>query len=244
MAVESPDVERITVNLERVRARVEGAARRVGRAGDSIELVAVTKSWPAELVRHAYQAGLRRVGENRVAEADAKRAQLADLMDLAWDMVGHIQSRKAETAAAVFDRVHSVDRWKIARLLAEKLPDDAPRLPIFLECNVSGEASKYGYDMNDPDNWQVFLPEFERVAGLARLEICGLMTMAPWNADQAIVRATFSQLRHLRDWLAGRMPAVDWRHLSMGMTDDFELAIEEGATVIRVGRALFGERPV
>lgn len=235
--------ERIVENLDQVQERIERSAQRSGRSSDSISVVAVTKAWPAELVRHAHQAGLRRFGENRVAEAQAKRQLLADLTDAIWDMVGHIQSRKAQSATEVFDRIHSVDRWKIARLLNQHLPQDRAPLPVLLECNMSGEGSKYGYDMAEPNLWGQLLPELEQIAALDRLRVVGLMTMAPWTENEAVIRSTFGQLRRLRDWLSERMPQVEWRELSMGMTDDFEIAIEEGATILRIGRALFGDRP-
>ncbi len=229
-------------NLGQVQERIERAARRAGRDPSEILLVAVTKGQPPEVVRLGYAAGLRDFGENRVEEALPKIAALADLEGLRWHMVGHIQSRKARAVPGPFALVHSVDREKIARLLDRHAGEAGKRLPVLLECNVSGEASKEGWRLDDPALWESALEALGAVVALPHLHVRGLMTMAPWTTDSEQVRATFRRLRELRDFLAARLPG-EWGVLSMGMTDDFEGAVEEGATCVRIGRAIFGERP-
>ena len=223
-----------------VRARIAAAARRVGRVPDEVTLVAVSKTHEAEVVAAAYAAGLRVFGENRVEEAGPKIAVVADLLAPApaptWHMVGHVQSRKAADVVAWADMAHSVDSVKLAGRLSRFCVAAGRELPILLEVNVSGETSKYG--LTPPE-----LPAaVEAIAALPGLRIQGLMTMAPREPEPERTRPVFVTLRTLRDELARRFPTVDWRHLSMGMTDDFEVAIEEGATIVRIGRAIFGER--
>ncbi|RLC80805.1 MAG: YggS family pyridoxal phosphate-dependent enzyme [Chloroflexi bacterium] len=236
-------------NLAQVQERIAEAALRVGRDPAEITLVAVTKTHPAETVAAAYRAGARHFGENRVGEGAAKipavRAAISGPRPT-WHMVGHVQSRKAEAAAAHFGYVHSVDRLKIARRLSRFAREAKKSLPVLLECNVSGEESKYGFDLRgweqDAARRDAFFGTVEEILSLPALVVEGLMTMAPLTADTEMVRSVFVSLRALRDALQIHFPAHDWRHLSMGMTDDFEIAIEEGATMVRIGRAIFGKR--
>lgn len=233
----------IKANLQDVRRRIASAAQTAGRASDQVELVVVSKGRTVEQIRAAYQAGQRVFGENRVEEALPKNEALADLVDLEWHMVGHIQSRKTADVAAWADCVHSVDRLKIAHRLNEQYEGELP-LPIFLECNVSGEESKYGWDMADEEQWPELVESLETLLGYSRLRVVGLMTMAPWTSDQSIVRTTFHQLRLLRDHLQDHS-GLTLPYLSMGMTADFELAILEGATHLRIGTAVFeGAQPI
>jgi len=236
-------------NLDRVRERIAEAALRVGREPAEITLVAVTKTHPPEVVLDAHQAGVRHFGENRVGEGIAKipavRAALSGPRPT-WHMVGHVQSRKAGDTVAHFDVVHSVDRLKIARRFSRFAGEAERTLPVLLECNVSGEESKYGFDLS---GWEregarrdAFFAAVEEILPLPGLAVEGLMTMAPFVADPETVRPVFGSLRALLDALRERFPDHGWPHLSMGMTDDFEVAIEEGATMVRVGRAIFGKR--
>lgn len=236
------DAATIRENVERVQDRIARAARRVGRDPAEVLLVAVTKGQPPEVIRLGYAAGLRDFGENRVEEAIPKIAALADLEGLRWHMVGHIQSRKARAVVGRFALVHSVDREKIARLLDRHASESGLRLAVLLECNVSGEATKEGWRLNDPGLWEAALETLGAIVALPCLRVQGLMTMAPWTTEVDQVRGTFRRLRELRDYLGARLPG-EWGMLSMGMTDDFEVAIEEGSTCVRIGRALFGERP-
>jgi pyridoxal phosphate enzyme (YggS family) len=229
-------------NLAAVRQRMAAAAARVGRAADEVELVPVTKGHSADIVRQAVRLGLDRFGENRVAEGLAKMQALSGLPDIRWDMIGHVQSRKASDVAANFDRVHSVDRLKIARYLNRHAADQPAPLPVLIECNVSGEESKYGFDISDSDRADAVVVTVAEIVGMPHLQVVGLMTMAPWTEDELVVRDVFRGLRLFRDRLSEELPTATWTELSMGMTDDFELAIEEGATIVRIGRALFGPR--
>jgi hypothetical protein len=224
-----------------VRERIAAAARRAGRDPGAVKLVAVSKGRPVEAIRALHELGQRDFGENRIEEAGDKIiAVRAGMPDIVWHMIGHIQSRKARAVAASFGWVHSVD----SALLAEKLSRNLTRpLPILLECNVSGEEAKYGlaaarFD-SDPAQWEALCATAESVLALRNLQVCGLMTMAPVVADPEQARPVFRRLRQLRDRLVARWPAAGWRELSMGMTDDFEVAVEEGATMVRIGRAIF-----
>ncbi len=232
----------IRENVDRVLERIAAAARRAGRDPAEVQLVAVTKGQSPEVICLGYEAGLRDFGENRVEEALPKISALADLAGVRWHMIGHIQSRKACAVPGPFALVHSVDREKIARLLDRFAAEAGLRLPALLECNVSGESSKEGWRLDAPNSWASALEGLRTVVSLPHLQVGGLMTMAPWTEDEERVRETFRRLRELRDHLAARLPG-EWGMLSMGMTDDFEVAIEEGATCVRIGRAVFGPRP-
>ena len=231
----------LKANLRSVQARMAAAAARAGRDPAEISLVAVTKTQPPEVIRAAYDLGLRHLGENRVEEAEAKLGGLPD--DITWHMIGHIQSRKAKRVVPLFQLVHSVDSVKLARRLDRLCSDRPDPLPILLECNVSGEENKYGFAAQawaeDRTQHNALLTVVKEIATLPNLEVQGLMTMAPIVANPEEARPVFVRLRKLRDMLSEAFPELDWHHLSMGMTDDFEVAIEEGASLIRVGRAIF-----
>jgi PLP dependent protein len=226
-------------NLQRVCDRIANAAARSGRDLSSITLVAVSKTHPVEAVLAAYELGVRHFGENRVEEASFKlpafRRAIADPA-VVFHMIGHIQSRKVEDVAALFDHVHSVDSVKLAQRLARFA---VRPLPILLEVNVSGEESKYGFD--GARRSELF-NAVEAINQLPALRLDGLMTMAPIVEKPEQARPVFRALRELRDEIEIHCPAIKLPQLSMGMTDDFEVAIEEGATLVRVGRAIFGER--
>jgi pyridoxal phosphate enzyme (YggS family) len=231
----------LEANLRSTQERIAAAAMRAGHDPAGITLVAVTKTQPPEVIQAAYDLGLRNLGENRVEEAEAKVSELPP--DIIWHMIGHVQSRKAERVASLFQVVHSVDSVKLARRLDRMSTDQTEPLSALLEINVSGEASKYGFLA---DHWAeeatqraVLLEAVAEIAALPHLELRGLMTMAPIVGDPEQARPFFARLRQLRDELAAAFPGVDWRHLSMGMTDDFEVAVEEGATLVRIGRAIF-----
>jgi len=227
--------------MNEVQERVEAAARRSSRDISAIRIVGVTKTHPYNVVRAAHKAGLRLIGENRVEEALPKKAASQDLADLEWHMIGHIQSRKSKSVVDIFDAVHSVDRIKIADRLNRDAESAGLRLPILLECNVSGEASKWGWQLTEKESWPEIVDEFTRIQKLENLEVRGLMTMAPMVADPERVRPIFEKLRLLRDYLQNAVPG-DWAELSMGMTEDYTVAVEEGATLLRIGRAIFGPR--
>jgi len=239
----------IAHSLAAVEDRIAEAAGRSGREPGDVTLVAISKMFPAQAVVEAYQAGVRHFGENRVYEGLDKMARVDEVLaapDLTWHMVGHIQSRKAEDVVGAYRVVHSVDRLKIARYLSRYAQAANLSLPVLLECNVSGETSKYGFDLSrwaeEPPRRQAFREVVRKMINLPGIELQGLMTMAPLVDDPEEARPVFASLRGLRDWLNEQLPNQEWRHLSMGMTNDFEVAVEEGATMVRVGRAVFGPR--
>jgi PLP dependent protein len=235
--------------LAAVQQRIAAAARRAGRDPQEITLVAVTKTHPPEMIAAAIEAGALQLGENRIQEAEAKIAALsARRPQLTWHLIGHLQRNKARRAAALFDMVHSVDSLRLAESLSRAAAEEhnGKVLPILLQVNVSGEAGKEGFDLPGGAENRAQLPPFlstvEQILALPALRVSGLMTIAPFVDDPQTVRPVFRDLRRLREALAQHFPAANWQHLSMGMTDDFEVAIEEGATIVRIGRAIFGER--
>jgi PLP dependent protein len=236
------DIERA---LARVRERISAAALHAGRAPAEITLVAVSKTFPAQAVRDAMAAGQRDFGENRVEEAVPKIAEIDDAT-AHWHLIGHLQTRKAKDAAGHFALIHSVDTLKLATAINSRVVELAPAQDILLECNISGEESKSGFALQGWQSyatlWQAFTREVEQIIALPHVRVRGLMTMAPIVEDAELARPTFSGLRALRDALRLRFPQVGWEHLSMGMSDDFEVAIAEGATLVRIGRAIFGTR--
>jgi pyridoxal phosphate enzyme (YggS family) len=229
----------ISENIAAVRERLAAAARRAGRSPEEIALMAVSKTHPPERIREAHAAGLRLFGENRVQEFSGKAAALAALAEVEWHMIGHLQTNKAGRAAELFAAVDSVDSVK----LAEKL-DGAARalnnkLSVLIEINVGGEAAKSGLapDSHELEELLLAAPQLEA------LEFRGLMTVPPLAADPSEARPYFRKLRELRDTISTRkLPAIGMNVLSMGMSHDFELAIEEGSTCVRLGSAIFGER--
>ena len=230
----------IADNLARVRQRIAEAARRAGRRPEDIVLMAVTKTFPAEIIREAYASGQRLFGENRVQEFAEKAAMLADLPGSEFHLIGHLQSNKAGKAAQIFSGIDSVDSLHLAEKLNAAAEKSGKRLPILIEINVGGEAAKSGIA---PD-----LPELEALLRaaprLTSLEFRGLMSIPPFTEDAQAARPYFRQLRELCDRIASRKPPnVSTGMLSMGMSHDFEVAIEEGSTCVRVGTAIFGSRP-
>ncbi len=223
----------VKINLQGVKARISTAAAACRRDARDIVLVAVSKTHPPELVREAFEAGQRDFGENYVQEALEKMDALAGL-PLVWHYIGPIQSNKTRAIAERFSWVHSVDRLKIAERLSAQRPPGLPPLSICLQVNVSGEATKSGADP------AALVPLAQAVAKLPRLELRGLMTVPEPTRDVALQRARFRQLAELRAALVATGLALDT--LSMGMSDDLEAAIAEGATMVRVGTAIFGPR--
>ena len=222
-------VSTIAERLEAVCLRIAEACHRSGRSPDEVTLVAVVKGFPPEAVRQAAAAGMRHFGENRVQEAQAKLPLLADLSPRpTWHMVGHLQTNKVKTALNLFDIIHSVDSLHLAEAISRRAPTSV-RVPVLLETNIAGDPAKYGFSPEE-------LPtQTEAIRGLPGLDVRGLMTVAPMAEDPDELRPAFRRLRQLAQ-------SLDLPELSMGMTDDFEVALEEGATIVRIGRAIFGER--
>ncbi len=242
----------LQTRLDAVRGRVAAAAHRVGRRLEDVCIVAVTKTVPAQRVAALARLGVCRFGENRVEEAAEKlplvRALLGPIAFRAqrWALIGHLQSRKAARAIDLFDEIHSIDSARLAARLDRLLAGHGRPLPVLLEVNISGESSKYGLAAGawpaDPVQTATLFAEIGAILDLEHLSVRGLMTVAPLVADPEAVRPVFRRLRELRCALAERWPEHPWEHLSMGMSDDYEVAIEEGATMIRLGRAIFGPR--
>ncbi|PYX08335.1 MAG: YggS family pyridoxal phosphate-dependent enzyme [Acidobacteria bacterium] len=226
-------------NVARVRDRIASAARRAGRNPGEIALMAVTKTHPPERIREAHAAGLRLFGENRVQEFANKADALRDLEDAEWHMIGHLQSNKAANAAELFAAIDSVDSLKLAEKLNSSALKLSKKLTALIEINVGGEAAKSGLSPGSRELETIL----EAAPRLTNLEFRGLMTIPPFTENPEDARPYFRQLRSLRDALAARkLPAISTDALSMGMSHDFEIAIEEGSTCVRVGTAIFGER--
>ncbi len=242
---------RIVENYTAVTHRIRRAAEQAGRDPAAVTLVAVTKTWPADVVVAAFKAGMRHFGENRVEELAQKRAEVAAQLgseadEIVWHQIGTLQSRKTGLAADYADVFHALDRLKVANRLSQQLQENGRFLPTFLEINLSGEMSKSGFAAT---NWEEDATQranlrtvWQTVAEMPGLQIQGLMTMAPWDVAETEIRTVFRRTRELAQWLETAVPQAQPPMLSMGMTEDFEIAIAEGATHIRVGRALFGSR--
>jgi len=223
----------LAVNLETIRQRIRAACGRAGRNPDSVSLLAVTKSHPPEVVQAAAKLGLILFGENKVQEAKAKIPLCPG--NLRWHMIGHLQSNKCRDAVELFRMIQSVDSLPLAQEINKRAEQAARTMPILLEVNVAGEASKFGYR---PEQ---LLAELKELNALPRIEIHGLMTVPPWSAEAEKARPHFRRLRELKQ-RAEAVLGAPLPHLSMGMSGDFEIAIEEGATIVRIGTALFGPR--
>lgn len=221
--------------LDAVRARLQAAAQQAGRDGRDVQLLAVSKLQPSEKIRALYAAGQRAFGENYVQEAEAKIAELSDLSDIEWHLIGPLQSNKTRGVAETVHWVHSVDRLKIAERLSAQRPASMPPLNVCIQVNISGETSKSGCE---PDQ---ALALIQAVHALPRLRVRGVMGMPQPDIGDAATRAQFSQLAALFADAKALVPTIDT--LSMGMSDDLEIAVACGSTMVRVGTALFGARP-
>ena len=229
----------IAGNIAQVQERIAAAARRVARNPDAITVMAVTKTFPAERIREAYAAELRVFGENRVQEFAGKADALRDLRDVEWHLIGHLQTNKAAKAAELFDAVDSVDSARMAEKLNAIAESAGKKLSVLIEINVGGEKAKSGVAPDSDELEQIL----QGAPGWANLKIQGLLTVPPYTEDPEGSRPYFRQLRQIRDRIAARgLPKMGTAVLSMGMSHDFEVAIEEGATCVRVGTAIFGER--
>jgi PLP dependent protein len=217
----------IADRVAEVRRRIEAACSRAGRSPGAVTIVAVTKGVPPEAISEAVAAGITHLGENRVQEAEAKRPALADIKaGVCWHMVGHLQTNKVKTAIELFDIIQSVDSFHLAEAISRRA---TKAIPVFLEANVAAEPNKYGFALDE-------LPRHhETISRLESIDVRGLMTVAPQTHDPEAVRPIFERLRKASE-------SLGLQELSMGMTDDFEVAVEEGATYVRIGRAIFGER--
>lgn len=237
--------DNIRRNLEMVREKICAAAVKSARHADDIQLVVVTKSQPVEVVLAAAEAGVRYFGENYPEETPSKANALASLSGVEWHMIGHLQSRKAKIIADYFTCLHSLDNLGTAEKLNRLLVARNKSLPVLLEFNLGGEESKHGWRISsDACQWENLLPEIEAICSLSNLEVCGLMTMPPFFDNPEEARPYFTQLREIQSKFVSWLPTVNWSQLSMGTSGDFSIAIEEGATIVRVGTAIVGKREV
>jgi pyridoxal phosphate enzyme (YggS family) len=234
----------LRVNLSRVRERIADAARRAGRDSAEVTLVAATKTFPAEVIADAVREGVLYFGENRVQEALTKIPRVTELIRgegvpaPIWHMIGHLQTNKAKQAVQLFSMVQSVDSVRLAETLSRRVqmsPATKP-LPVLLEVYFGEDPNRPGFRPHE------LMEAVGQILELPGVEVRGLMTIAPLGWDVSATRGVFRRLRELRNRLAETYPRVHWDQLSMGMSDDFELAIEEGSTMVRIGRAIFGPR--
>jgi pyridoxal phosphate enzyme (YggS family) len=227
--------------LQSAEERIAAACHRAGRSCEQVRLMAVSKTHSAETLAEAVRAGLTLFGENRVQEFEAKRPRIQELgvSDAEVHLIGHLQSNKSARAAEIFSGIDSVDSLRLAERLNDTAGKLGKKLPVLLEIKLSAEPAKSGIE---PDSAEL-RPLLERLPSLEHLTMHGLMTIAPFDENPETARACFRQLRVLRDTLARENPRIDFQELSMGMSGDFEIAVEEGSTLVRIGTALFGERP-
>ena len=236
------ELQRLQQNFQQVKLRVAEAAKRSGREMSDVKILAVTKLKSVETIRTAYMAGMRTFGENYVEETLPKMEVLSDLTDIRWDMIGHVQSRKAKQVANNFSCVHSLSSEKLARLLDRHRDPELGTLDVLVQVNVSGEASKQGIEATNTDDWPIVLGFIQSLKEYAHLKVRGLMTMPPLFDDPEKGRGYFRRLRELKDFLNLQDKTLNLHELSMGTSNDFEIAVEEGATIIRLGSVLLGSR--
>lgn len=236
-------VTQIRESYQHTLERITLAAQASSRDPEAVRLVVVTKAQPLEVVQAAFQAGVRLFGENYPEESVSKILSFELESGVEWHMIGHVQSRKARLVIEHFDLLQSLDSLKLANRLNRMAADKGRILPVMLEFNVGGEESKFGWPAMHETDWPALYPVIDSILGLENLEIRGLMTMPPLETDPEDARTYFRTLRLLRDNLAARYPRVDWRELSMGTSADYEVAVQEGATLVRIGRAILGSRP-
>ena len=230
-------IEQLRQNLATIRERIDQACLQVGRDPQEVRLLPVSKTHPAEYLRLAYAAGCRMLGENKIQEAYQKWQELEDLKDLEWSVIGHLQTNKAKYVARFASEFHALDSLRLAQALDQRLTIEDRYLDVLVQINTSGEESKYGIE---PEQAPELIAQLEQ---FTRLRVRGLMTLAMNSEDREAVRGCFVKLRELRDSLQANAPAgMQLTELSMGMSGDFEIAIAEGATIVRIGQAIFGAR--
>ena len=225
----------LATNLENIRRRIKAACDRCDREPNSLTMLAVSKTQPPEIVSAAAELGVALFGENKVQEAKAKMPLCSGR--LRWHFIGHLQSNKCREAVESFEMIQSVDSLPLAQEISKRAGQAARTLPVLLEVNIAGEASKFGYPS------ERLLAELKEIGALPRIEIHGLMAVPPWSAEPETSRPHFRRLRELK-LECERVLGIPLPHLSMGMSGDFAVAVEEGATMIRLGSAVLGERPV
>lgn len=231
----------IKENIEKVKERIQQATKRCGREDTAIHLIAVTKQKSAAVIKALVENGIRKIGESYLQEA-AFKIDLLENFDIEWHMIGNIQRGKEKHIASRFQVVHSVGSRSTAQDLDKYAALYEKTLPVYLELNVSGESTKQGWIIKEGQSPEILLADFEEILDYPSLDVLGLMTMAPYTLDPEEVRPYFKRMREIRDYLLDKIPSSPITELSMGMSGDFEVAIEEGATVVRIGSALVGPR--
>ena len=229
-------------NYHRILERISAVATLAGRDPGRIRLVVVTKGQPVEKIQAVIEAGAIDLGENYLEEAIPKIELFRPNRNLTWHMIGHVQSRKASGVCQQFGYVQSLDSLKLAHRMSNSLVDLNSKMPVLLEFNVSGEETKFGFPAWQADRWVQLLPELREIVSLPNLTVFGLMAMAPYSQDPESARPYFQRLSRLQGYLHEHIPEADWSELSMGMSADFAIGIQEGATVVRVGEAIMGKR--
>ena len=242
MMIEPEVKAQIRKNLELVQERIDNAAHKAGRTPGEIKLLVVTKTHPVEIIENVLAAGAVNLGENYVDEARDKIVALQQYTQCQWHMIGHVQSRKSSQVVDYFNYLHSLDSVKLAQRLSSQAREKNKTLPVLLEFNLSGEESKSGWRVGSETDLEDLLPDIEKVIHLENLQVCGLMTMPPYFDNPEHTRPYFRKLFRLRELLQRQFQYIDWKELSMGMSGDFEVAIEEGATWVRIGQAILGAR--
>jgi pyridoxal phosphate enzyme (YggS family) len=235
-------VQRIAKNLKTVEDRIAAAARQSNRAASEIRLVVVTKTQPVEVVEDVLKAGAKILGENYPEETLPKLLALKHRYAGEWHMIGHLQSRKAGIVAEHFDMFQSLDRLELAEKIQVRAAGSGRSLPVLMEFNVSGEESKAGWQAVDEANWPLLVSDVKKIVAMANLEVRGLMTMPPLTDEPDRVRPFFARLRRLRDFFQAEIPGLHLFELSMGTSGDYEAAVLEGATLVRIGTAILGPR--
>jgi PLP dependent protein len=230
-------------NIQQVNEQIFQAAQSAGRDTSQVRLVIVTKAQPIETVKSVIDAGAHILGENYPEESVAKITTLGRPNGLVWHMIGHLQSRKVGIVIDHFDVLQSLDSLRLAEKLQRQLIERQKEIPVMIEFNVGGEASKSGWPAWDEQRWDRLFPDMETLLAMEQLKVSGLMTMPPWNADPEQSRLYFIRLRKLADFLSRRFGAEYFRELSMGTSIDYKQAVEEGATLVRIGQAILGPRP-
>jgi pyridoxal phosphate enzyme (YggS family) len=227
---------------QQVLERIQKSARTAGRDPEDIRLVVVTKTQPVDVIRILIDAGVMDFGENYIEEAVPKIQYLITNKELRWHMIGHVQSRKAQSVCEYFQYLHSLDSGKLAERLSRfALVLDKP-LPVLMEFNVSGEETKYGWDISAEENWGNILPDMEKILKVPNLVFLGVMTVPPYSNNPEISRLYYKQLKKFQEYVINHFQLTDFQELSMGMSSDFEVAIQEGSTCVRIGQAILGPR--
>jgi pyridoxal phosphate enzyme (YggS family) len=235
--------KKISDNYHRILERIDSTAVSAGRNPEDVRLVVVTKTQPIDVIYDVVEAGAIDLGENYVEEATPKIQSLGMDKNIRWHMIGHVQSRKAQYVCEYFQYVHSVDSIKLAKRLNKFSQTLKKTLPIWIELNVSGEDSKYGWHIETQDDLDHILPVIKQISSLPKLKLLGLMTIPPYSEEPEASRIYYQRLYKFQKYIADRLQLVGFTQLSMGMSSDFEIAIQEGSTCVRIGQAILGPRP-